>query len=464
MNLADIHHVYFVGVGGIGMSAIARWFRSQGVAVYGYDRVSSPLTQTLEREGIAVHYEDDVHLIADAVKNDQAGTLVVYTPAIQGTHSELEYFRSAGYVIMKRAEVLGVITKDKYTVGVAGTHGKTTTSSMLAHLLEASGFGCNAFIGGIMTNYASNLIMGGKDDVVVVEADEFDRSFLQLYPDIAIVTSVDPDHLDIYGDETEMLRTFNEYVGRTDRDGMIIMNSRVRDQFVEASLTAATVTYGADQGEVQVANLRISDGVFHFDYQHGDVVIQDLILSVPGYHNMENCVAAITAALRLGVDSAKIKEAVASYQGVKRRFEYIIRNDRQVFIDDYAHHPGEISAFITSVRALFPGRKLTAIFQPHLFSRTNDFASGFAEELSKVDELILLDIYPAREDPMPGVTSQLIFDQVTLENKVLIGKSEVVSELKDRELEVLVTIGAGDIDREVPKIKEYLEGKEVSHV
>ena len=464
MNLADIHNVYFVGIGGIGMSAIARWFRSQGASVSGYDRVSSPLTRTLEQEGIEVHYEDNVTLIADDVKRNRKGTLVVYTPAIQGTHSELEYFRANDYVVMKRAEVLGVITKDKYTIGVAGTHGKTTTSSMLAHLLEASGFGCNAFIGGIMTNYSSNLIMGGKDDVVVVEADEFDRSFLQLHPDIAIVTSVDPDHLDIYGDEKEMIRTFNQYVSRTDKDGLIILNDRIKSQFTNESLKADAITYGTDKGDVQVSNLKISDGSFHFDYRHGGQIIEGLALSVPGYHNMENCVAAITAAIKLGVETSKIKSAVASYRGVKRRFEYIIRNDRQVFIDDYAHHPGEISAFISSVRALFPGRKLTAIFQPHLFSRTRDFASGFAEELSKVDELILLDIYPAREDPMPGVTSEIIYDQVTLDEKTIISKKDLVTVLKDRKLDVPVTIGAGDIDREVPLIKEYLERKEVDHV
>ncbi|MEL7148182.1 MAG: Mur ligase domain-containing protein, partial [Bacteroidota bacterium] len=248
MNLADIHNVYFVGVGGIGMSAIARWFRSQDVAVYGYDRVSSPLTETLEAEGIHIHYQDDVALIADEVKSDQKGTLVVYTPAIQGEHSELAYFRDAGFVIMKRAEVLGVITKDKYTIGVAGTHGKTTTSSMLAHILETSGFGCNAFIGGIMTNYGSNLIMGGKDDVVVVEADEFDRSFLHLHPNVSIVTSVDPDHLDIYGDGQEMIRTFHQYVGKTDSEGMVILNERIKDQFEADSLPAKMITYSADAG------------------------------------------------------------------------------------------------------------------------------------------------------------------------------------------------------------------------
>ena len=315
-----------------------------------------------------------------------------------------------------------------------------------------------------MTNYNTNLIMGGKEDVVVVEADEFDRSFLKLYPDIAIVTSVDPDHLDIYGDENEMIRTFNEYVGKTDKEGLIILNERVKDQFVDEALVARTISYSADAGDVQVKNLRISDGLFTFGYQYGSHHIDELTLAVPGYHNMENCVAAITAALQLGVAPEKIQSAVASYRGVKRRFEYIIKSDDLIFIDDYAHHPGEINAFISSVRALFPGRKLTAIFQPHLFSRTSDFADGFAEELSKVDELILLDIYPAREDPMPGVTSQLIFDAVKLKDKVLISKQKLIEELKGRSMEVLVTIGAGDIDREVPEIKAYLEGKEVVNV
>lgn len=445
------------------MSAIARWFSLQGKVVSGYDRVSTSLSQSLENEGILIHYNDDVNLIPKEIIEEKGTSLIVYTPAIPASHTEYKYFIDHDYVVMKRSEVLGVITKDQFTIGVAGTHGKTTTSSMVAHILHESGFGCNAFIGGIMTNYNSNLILGKKDDVVVVEADEFDRSFLRLHPDMSIVTSVDPDHLDIYGDETEMVRTFNEYVAKTDSKGLIIINERIKDQIKKESLVAKSLTYSSDKGDVQVENLRIADGIFKFDYVKSDIRLQDIDLMVPGFHNMENCIAAITTALELGVDAHKIKEAVSTYKGVKRRFEYLIKEKDFVFIDDYAHHPGEISAFITSVRALFPDKKITAVFQPHLYSRTNDFAEGFAAELSKVDELVLLDIYPAREEPIPGVTSRIIFDLVTLNNKTLIEKSELIETLKGKNVELLVTIGAGDIDRALPKLIEMYNRKEVNN-
>ncbi|MGB3468935.1 MAG: UDP-N-acetylmuramate--L-alanine ligase, partial [Cyclobacteriaceae bacterium] len=463
MKLKDIHNVFFVGIGGIGMSAIARWFSLQGKAVSGYDRVSTPLTESLEKEGITIHYQDNVSLIPGNVLDNKQNSLVVYTPAIPSDHLEYNFFLNEGYEVMKRSQVLGVITKDQYTIGVAGTHGKTTTSSMVAHILHASGFGCNAFIGGIMTNYDSNLILGDKNDVVVVEADEFDRSFLQLHPDVSIVTSVDPDHLDIYGDESEMVRTFNEYVARTDEKGLILLNDRIKDEISETSVKAELLTYSAESGDVQIENLRTDDGAFHFDYLFGNIRIDELKLIVPGFHNMENCIAAITVAVKLGVETEKIKEAVASYRGVKRRFEYLIKTNDFVFIDDYAHHPGEIKAFVSSVRALFPGKKLTAVFQPHLYSRTNDFAAGFAEELSKVDELILLDIYPAREEPIPGVTSEIIFNKLTIVNKTLIEKKDLLETLGNRTVELLVTIGAGDIDRELPALKKLYSGKEVNN-
>lgn len=461
MNLKDIHSVYFIGIGGIGMSAIARWFSLQGKAVSGYDRVSTPLTQSLESEGIKIHYEDDIQMIPEGVVNQKEKSLIVFTPAIPDTHKEYNHFLSNGYEIMKRSQVLGVITKDQFTIGVAGTHGKTTTSSMVAHILHETGFGCNAFIGGIMTNYNSNLILGKKEDVVVVEADEFDRSFLRLYPDMSIVTSVDPDHLDIYGDETEMVRTFNEYVAKTDAKGLVLLNNKIEDRIEAESVNSKKLTYGVSNGDIQIENLKIADGVFRFDYVRDAFRLADITLMVPGFHNMENCIAAITLALELGVDGDKIREAVGTYRGVKRRFEYLIKRDDFIFIDDYAHHPGEISAFISSVRALFSDKKITAVFQPHLYSRTNDFAEGFAEELSKVDELILLDIYPAREEPIPGVTSEIIFDRVTLENKTLIRKGELLETLKEREVELLVTIGAGNIDMELPKLKEMYARREV---
>lgn len=460
MNLKDIHSVYFIGIGGIGMSAIARWFSLQGKAVSGYDRVSTLLTQSLENEGIAIHYEDDIELIPKEVIDQKEASLIVYTPAIPAAHKEYNYFLANGFVVMKRSEVLGVITTDQFTIGVAGTHGKTTTSSMVAHILHETNFGCNAFIGGIMTNYNSNLILGKKEDVVVVEADEFDRSFLRLFPNMSVVTSVDPDHLDIYGDAAEMVRTFNEYVAKTDEKGLVLLNKKIENQIQKESVKSKMLTYGVSDGDIQVENLMIADGVFTFDYVHDTFRLDGITLMVPGFHNMENCLAAITLALELGIDGSKVKQAVETYRGVKRRFEYLIKEDDFVFIDDYAHHPGEISAFVSSVRALFPDKKITAVFQPHLYSRTNDFAEGFAAELSKVDELILLDIYPAREEPMPGVTSEIIFDRVTIDDKVLISKSDLYDTLKEREVELLVTIGAGDIDRELPKLKEMYERRE----
>ncbi len=462
MRLENIHNVFFVGIGGIGMSAIARWFSMQGKTVSGYDRTSSPLTLSLQNEGIEIHYTDDLNLVSEVVKTDKLHTLVVYTPAIPSHHSELQFFMEHGFTVMKRSEVLGVITKDQFTVGVAGTHGKTTTSSMVAHLLNHSGFGCNAFIGGIMTNYNSNLILGKKEDVVVVEADEFDRSFLRLFPNISIVTSVDPDHLDIYGDGKEMIKTFNEYAAKTDKEGNVIIHESIKDNFDEKSLPGL-MTYSKENGDVKVTELKIRDGVFEFNYHGMAQVISGLELSVPGFHNMENCIAAITVALKLGISQSAIKAAVKSYKGVKRRFEYIVKNNNLVFIDDYAHHPGEIKALISSIRALYPNKKLTAIFQPHLYSRTNDFAEGFAEELSKVDELVLLDIYPAREEPLPGVTSKIISKKVTQGNQVLIEKKDLLSTIENMDIELLVTIGAGDIDREIPKLVAHFNKKEVGH-
>jgi len=460
VKLDQIHNVYFVGIGGIGMSAIARWFSLQGKIVGGYDRVSTPLTHELEKEGIQIHYEEDMNMIQNQFKDEIETTLVVYTPAIPTDHLELNYFNDHGFSVMKRSEVLGVITKDLYTIGVAGTHGKTTTSSMVAHILHQTGHGCNAFIGGIMTNYDSNLIVGGPEDVVVVEADEFDRSFLRLFPDISVVTSVDPDHLDIYGSKEHMITSFNDYVGKTSPGGKVILNDRVKEHF---NTSQSSITYGKDGGEVTVDNVKVYDGIFEFDYLSKETLISGIKLLVPGFHNMENCVAAITAALELGINKDAIKKAVASYKGVKRRFEYIIKTDELVFIDDYAHHPQEIKAFVNSVRALYTDKKLTAVFQPHLYSRTNDFAEGFAEELGQVDELILLDIYPAREEPMPGVTSKIIFNQVKIENKVQIPKGELLNTIKNKEIELLVTIGAGDIDREIPKLVSYFKGEEVNH-
>ncbi len=454
MRLEKIQNVYFVGIGGIGMSAIARWFKQRGVMVGGYDRVETSLTSQLAEEGMWVHYQD---LQKDIPTNflDRDNTLVIYTPAVPAQHGELNYFRTNGFDVRKRAEVLGIISLDHYTVAVGGTHGKTTTSSMLAHLLNHHKKQCSAFIGGIMTNYQSNLLVGESDAPVVVEADEFDRSFHWLKPNYSLVTSVDPDHLDIYGDEAELRKAFVHFIKLSGEEGKTLIQYRAAEK-ISDQLEHPYRTYGIDGGDIQAQQLRAENGIFIFDYE-GSQSIKDITLLVPGFHNIENALAAITVAVDMGMDSETIKEAMKSYRGVKRRFEYIIKRDDLVFIDDYAHHPEEINAFLKSVKALFPQKKVTAVFQPHLYSRTRDFQAGFAESLQLADELVLLDIYPAREESIPGVTSEVIFNKVSLTDKHLIRKEELLSKLTELDLEVLVTIGAGDIDKEVTKIKEYYE-------
>ncbi|MFY0687622.1 MAG: UDP-N-acetylmuramate--L-alanine ligase [Cyclobacteriaceae bacterium] len=452
MNLDKIHSVYFVGIGGIGMSALARWFNSRGAFVAGYDRVRTPLTSALIKEGIDIHFADSEALIPDQCK-DSKQTLVVYTPAIPDDHNELHYFDLNGFAVKKRSEVLGIITKDHYTVAVAGTHGKTTTSSMVAHLLHGSEKGCSAFVGGIMTNYGSNLINGDRDAPVVVEADEFDRSFLRLNPNFSVVTSLDPDHLDIYGDSGEMHKSYLDFMQLTDPKGNILLHENVAEK-VGDTLSRAFSTYGLESARIKATNIRVSDGCFVFDYE-GEVSIKDLRLQLPGFHNVSNAVAAITAALHLQMTPEQISERIGTYKGVKRRFEYVIRRDDVVYIDDYAHHPSEIQALLTSVRKLYPDKRITAVFQPHLYTRTRDFQEGFAESLSAADEVILLDIYPARELPILGITSQVIFDKINHSNKHHMQKEDFPGCLDDLKPEVLLTVGAGDIDQLVPLIKEY---------
>lgn len=452
MKLEDIHNVYFVGIGGIGMSAIARWFNQRGVKVGGYDRVETNLTTKLSLEGMWVHYEDSRK---DIPKHflDRENTLVIYTPAIPASHGELKFFQSNKFEVKKRSEVLGLISKNHYTIAIGGTHGKTTTSSMVAHLLKHSDKGCSAFVGGIMTNYESNLIVGDEDAPVVVEADEFDRSFHRLDPDYSVVTSVDPDHLDIYGTEEEMRKAFGQFLQLSGEEGKTLIHYKAAEK-VNTHLEHLYYTYGIDGGDIRAHALRAVNGIFIFNYQ-GSRTIKDVNLLVPGFHNVENALAAITVAVDIGMSSEKIKEAMATYRGVKRRFEYIIKTEKMVFIDDYAHHPEEIRAFLRSVKALFPRKKVTAIFQPHLYSRTKDFQAGFADSLSLADELILLDIYPAREEPIPGITSEVIFNKVFIPQRHLIEKKDLMEVMQSREVEVLVTIGAGDIDKEVPRLREY---------
>lgn len=455
MKLGDVNSAYFVGIGGIGMSALARWFHANGTKVAGYDRTETMLTKALVEEGIDVHYEDDIEIVDDGFK-EKEGTLIIYTPAIPEDHSELSYFNEHSFEVKKRSEVLGMITEDRYTIAVAGTHGKTTTSSMIAHLLSDTQKGCSAFVGGIMTNTNSNLIIGGKDAPVVVEADEYDRSFMRLNPNYTVITSLDPDHLDIYGDETEMLDTYEQFAKKLPKDGKLLMQS---DAGYKINPGIKYTSYEIREGDAVADALRIVNGAFVFTYRCGMEKIPDIHLQLPGYHNVLNALAAITVALDMGMDGKEIRKRLKAYAGVKRRFEYVFRSPRVTLIDDYAHHPEEIEAFLKSVKSLARDRKITAIFQPHLYSRTNDFKKGFAEALDKADEVILLDIYPAREKPIEGVSSKSIYDLMENDRKVMIPKDYLIQELEDHDLDVVLTIGAGDIDKEVPKVAEYLKRK-----
>ncbi len=452
-------NVFFVGIGGIGMSALARWFSANGFAVAGYDRTLTPLTQTLENEGIIVCYDDAVDHIPVAFVQEPDKTLIVYTPAIPAGHRQKDYFREQGYTLQKRSQVLGWITQNLRTVGVAGTHGKTTTSSMVAHLLRASGVNCTAFLGGITQNYGTNFLLNEPTEkagevVCVVEADEFDRSFLTLYPDLAIVTSTDADHLDIYGEHGALLDSFRDFVGQIKPKGVLFMREGLK---LAAGTEAEVLEYSLQKGSYHSKNLRIENARFIFDIVYPGNEIKDVSMRIPGYHNVENAIAASAAALRLGVSPEQIRAGLASYRGVKRRFEYIIESEDLTFIDDYAHHPTEIEAFLTSVRALYPDRHITAIFQPHLFTRTRDFAEGFATSLGLADRLFLLEIYPAREQPIVGVSSQMLLEKIELTDKEIISNENLLRKLEGIDIEVLVTIGAGDIDRLVPAIAQLLK-------
>jgi UDP-N-acetylmuramate--alanine ligase len=455
VNLNSYKNIYFLGIGGIGMSAIARWFRAQGFVVGGYDKTATELTARLKEEGMDIHYDNQVGRIPTAFYKKEE-TLVVITPAVPKDNIELNYFQESGYTMMKRSQVLGLLTKDMFTIGVAGTHGKTTTSSMTAHVLKACGVKVNAFLGGITVNYESNLLIGEKNGVVVVEADEFDRSFLTLYPDIAVITSTDADHLDIYGEADEVTKSFGMYASQIKEGGKLFL----RDGLDVGQPKGVEIrNYAWNGNNIKTENLRVENGNFVFDYVSPAHRIEGISMLVPGFHNAENALAAISIALEMGLEPAKIKAGIESFKGVKRRFQYIIKSDKKVFIDDYAHHPTEIEAFLKSVKKLYVDKKITCIFQPHLFSRTRDFMDGFAESLSLPDKLILLDIYPAREQPIEGVTSKVIFDKVTLTDKVLCSKNELMSILEKEETDVLVTVGAGDIDTLVKPIKELLTKK-----
>lgn len=451
MELDHIRKVYFIGVGGIGMSALARYFQKRGCLVAGYDRTATPLTRALENEGIAVTYADVETAIPPAFTLPEENLLIVYTPAIPADSALLKYFQNGGFFIRKRSAVLGIISRSMFTIAVAGTHGKTTTSTLIAHILTHSGHGCTAFLGGISSNYQLNVLLG-TNNVVVVEADEYDRSFLQLHPDLAVVTSTDADHLDIYGDAESVKESFALFARQVKPGGTLIQK--------QGLALGAGIEYSAAAGNdatVRAENIRVQDGSFYFDFVSPTHTIKDLIMPLPGFHNVENAVAAIEVSLIAGVESGKVKAALADFKGIKRRFEYIVKNDKVVYIDDYAHHPSELEACIASVKKLYPGKKLTLIFQPHLFSRTRDFAEGFAEVLSKADDLILLDIYPARELPIEGVSSEMLYANITSEEKSLCRKSDVLELISVKQPELLVTVGAGDIDTLVEPLKELLQ-------
>lgn len=452
--MSTLKNIYFIGIGGIGMSAIARYYNTKGYKVSGYDKTPSPLTHALESEGIEVHYEDNIEFIP----KDTESTLVVYTPAIPKDMGELVYVQENGYRVIKRSRMLGEISEGQRCMAVAGTHGKTTTSTLVSHIFTATGEGCSAFLGGISKNYGTNLLVH-ENNVVVAEADEFDRSFLQLFPEIAVITSMDADHLDIYGDEAHIHEAFRAFASQV--SGTVIAKKGLPLSSQDTKAKLMSYSYNDPEADFYaVLTDGDGNGFTHFDLHHPNGVIKDCVVGIPGWVNIENAVAASAIGLTYGLDAEKIKEALASFEGVKRRFDIQLKSEKCIYIDDYAHHPREISAALTSIKGNFPDYRITAIFQPHLYTRTRDFADGFAESLSCVDKLILLDIYPAREEPIPGVTSEIIFKNVTAPEKVLLNKSELMEHLQNTvtgEKELFVTVGAGDIDRFIEPIKELLE-------
>lgn len=450
--------IYFIGIGGIGMSNLARYFLSKGKRVGGYDRTETPLTQALMKEGAYVHYIDDVQALPEVFTSDRDKTLVVYTPAVPASHGELLYFSENGFTLMKRAQLLGEITKTSDAICIAGTHGKTTVSGMTAHLLRQSQVDCSAFLGGIIKNYGTNLLLSDKSNITVAEADEYDRSFHWLRPWIAIITSADPDHLDIYGTEQAYRESFEKFTTLIRPHGYLILKKGAPIS-PQTDKTVTLLSYGETEGDYHAENIRIGNGEILFDFVSPEINIANISLGVPVKVNIENAVAAIAAALISGVTPEEIRDAMHSFGGAKRRFDFHLKSDNIVFIDDYAHHPQELFAAITSIKALYPDKKVTAVFQPHLYTRTRDFALQFAQSLSLLDDVVLLEIYPAREEPIEGVTSQLIYDNITSQEKVLCQKEDLLALLRCKPLEVLVTFGAGDIDRLLPDIEKLLSEK-----
>ncbi|WP_029511531.1 UDP-N-acetylmuramate--L-alanine ligase [Croceivirga radicis] len=447
MNMTDIHNVYFIGIGGIGMSALARYFQFIGKQVGGYDKTRTSLTEELAASGMAIHYTDDLTLVPECFKTKE-NTLVVYTPAIPKHHSELNYFIANEFQVQKRAQVLGLITKGTYCFAVAGTHGKTTTSSILAHLLNEVNAPFSAFLGGISEDFNSNYVCKGQE-YTVVEADEYDRSFLHLHPNMACVTSMDADHLDIYGDADNLKQTFAEFAGIVAKNGGLLKPQNVG---------LKGISYGIEDGsDYEIHNLEIRNGAYQFNIKTPKEIIRSISFSKPGRHNLNNALAALAMAAEAGFNANDLAKGLATFKGVQRRFSYQIKSRDFYFIDDYAHHPTEIEAVHQAVREMHPNLLVTVVFQPHLFSRTQDFMEGFAASLSKFDRVLLLDIYPAREEPIPGVDSGVLLEKITQENKRIIDKADLVQELQNLDQGVLLTLGAGDIGLEVVKIKKALQ-------
>lgn len=446
MNIKEVNSVYFLGIGGIGMSAIARYFNEHGVVVFGYDRTPTKLTQKLIEEGIQITFEDSIDTLTKDV------SLVIYTPAIPTINLQLNWYRENGFPVYKRSDVLQWITESLYSITVAGTHGKTTTSTLIAYLLQSTGIGCNAFLGGISVNYGKNY-WGSEHNVAVIEADEFDRSFLKLSPDVAVLTSMDPDHLDIYQNKESIEEAFIQYTRNVKSNGYLFVKyglNRIDDLSASKKLT-----YGVnvDEADIKTINLRNHNGGYIFDFISPFGNIENVVFPIGGLHNVENATVAIAVGLLNGIKQEQLKESIIGFKGIKRRFEYIIHQDNLVFIDDYAHHPTELKALIESAKRLNPNKETLVVFQPHLFSRTRDFADGFAESLDLADEVILLDIYPARELPIDGVSSEMILEKMTIEKKCILSKEALIETLEQKSIELLITAGAGNIDQLIEPIK-----------
>lgn len=451
-NINQIQSVYLIGIGGIGMSALAKFFLQKGCTISGYDKTPTAMTDELMASGIDIHFTENIDLIPKQID------LIIYTPAIPLDHAELKYYKENGYLIQKRSEVLQQIAEAYFTIAVAGTHGKTTTSSMLAHILKYTGYDCTAFLGGVTVNYKSNFLLG-KNKALVVEADEYDRSFLKLHPEVAIITAVDVDHLDIYGTAEELEKGYTAFANGSKPNAILIVKKDLK--IIKDIKDRKVITYSLDDNKADcyAENIAVKNGKYFFDLNTPFKQIKDIQLNMPGRHNIENSVAAASIALQLNIDSEKVKKAIFEFKGVKRRMEYVVQTNDYIYIDDYAHHPVEIQALLKTVREMYPYKKITAIFQPHLYSRTRDLADDFSKSLSMADELILLDIYPAREQPIEGVTSEILLDKITCAHKSILSKKEVLKYVQSNDPELLLTVGAGDIDQLIETVKNILLDK-----